>query len=82
MTSSHPSLDEQGDVFVRSSLIFFSLFGYFLRFSRKKQVIFFVRCVIFISNIFDLSVLLYIVALYIVAFCSYNVAFCSYNVKT
>lgn len=68
MTRRHPSLGKQGGVFVRSSLIFFSLIGYFLRFSRKKQVIFFVRCIIFISNIFDLSVLLYIVTLYIVAF--------------
>ena len=75
MTSSTPGLDEQGGVFVRSSLIFFSLFGYFLRFSRKKQVIFFVRCIIFISNIFDLSTSLYIVALYIVAFLDYIVAF-------
>ena len=80
MTSSTPGLDEQGGVFVRSSLIFFSLMGYFLRFSRKKQVIFFMRRIIFISNIFDLSTLGYIVALYIVALSLYIVAFSLYLV--
>ena len=75
MTSSHPSLDEQGGVFVSAVPHFFSLMGYFLRFSRKKQVIFFMRRIIFISNIFDLSTSLYIVALYIVAFSLYIVAF-------
>ena len=75
MTSSHPSLDEQGGVFVVSAPLFFlSYWLFFEIFEKKASYFFFVRCIIFKCNRFDLSTLLYIVALYIVAFSLYIVA--------